>query len=86
MGCAKAMDDKEAMPLQAADLLVGQTRMTMQLRLAEDPGPLRLIRQRNFVHVKVVDDVTIMSTISFHNFGLSTRRLLTIQRDRAHLA
>jgi hypothetical protein len=85
LGSATPMDDKEALPLQAADLLVGQVRMAVQTR-AEDPEPLKLIRQHKFVWVKIVDEEIILSTISFHNFGISTRRLLTIERERRRSA
>ena len=80
MGTAMPMNDKEVLPLQAADLLAGQVRLAMQLK-TEDPEPLSLIRRHRPLWVKVVDEEAIRATISYHNFGVSTRRLLTIKRQ-----
>jgi hypothetical protein len=82
MGSAIPMNDKEVLPLQAADLLAGQARMSHRQRNLGDPEPLSLLRRRLPMWIKVVDEQTILSTISFHNFGISTRRLLAISRER----
>lgn len=80
MGTAAAMDDKVVLSLQAADFLVGQVRAA--IKLGDDPAPLALMRRRKFIHVSTVSKEVIEATISAHNFGVSTRRLLTIKRER----
>lgn len=80
MGTAAAMDDKEAVPLQAADFLAGQVRAAIKLK--DDPEPLATMRRHKFIHVSTVSKEVIEATISAHNFGVSTRRLLTIKRER----
>jgi hypothetical protein len=80
MGTATAMDDKEVLPLQAADFLAGQVRAAIKLK--DDPEPLALMRRHKFIHVSTVSKEVIEATISAHNFGVSTRRLLTIKRER----
>jgi hypothetical protein len=80
MGTAAAMDDKEVLPLQAADFLVGQVRAAINLK--DDPEPLALMRRHKFIHVSTVSKEVIEATVSAHNFGVSTRRLLTIKRER----
>jgi hypothetical protein len=71
----------EVLPLQAADLLAGQARLALLQRDTQDPEPLNLLRRHLPMWIKVVDEEIILSTISFHNFGVSTRRLLTIKRE-----
>lgn len=82
MGSVIPMDDKDVLPLQAADLLAGQARLAFLQKAAQDPEPLGLLRRNMPMWTKLVDKETIVSTISFHNFGVSTRRLSTIKRER----
>jgi hypothetical protein len=82
MGSAIPMNDMDVLPLQAADLLAGQARLAFLQKSARDPEPLALLRRRVPMRIKLVDRETILSTISFHNFGVSTRRLSTIKRER----
>ncbi|HEX8844670.1 MAG TPA: hypothetical protein VF791_08510 [Pyrinomonadaceae bacterium] len=85
MGTAIAMDDKEVLPLQAADLLVGQVRTAGQLMIAgqrmAEPELLAIMHQQRPIRIEPVTDEVIRQTISTHNLAISTRRLLTIKRQ-----
>lgn len=82
MGYALPMNDRDVLPLQAADLLAGQVRVAINTKADPDPEPLALMSRHIPMDVRVVDEEIIRETISVHNFAISTRRLLTIQRER----
>ena len=76
------MNDLDVLPLQAADMFVGQLRRAFIEKGERDPEPLYILRRHIPMWIKLVDEETIRSTISYHNFGVSTRRLSTIKRER----
>jgi hypothetical protein len=82
MGSAIPMNDMDVLPLQAADLLAGQARLAFLEKRPRDPEPLALLRREVPMWIKLVDEETIRATISYHNFGISTRRLHTFKRER----
>ncbi|HKZ76891.1 MAG TPA: DUF3800 domain-containing protein [Pyrinomonadaceae bacterium] len=83
MGTILPMNDQEVLPLQAADLLASQLRLAWMEKGVKDPEPLYTLRRKNVpLWVSLVDEISIRSTISFHNFGVSTRRLSTVKRER----
>ena len=90
MGTAIAMDDKDVLPLQAADLLVGQVRAALPVAddkqtlipVDADPEPLAMIKRHRPIFVNVVTEDAIINNIRTNNVAISTRRLSTIKRER----
>ena len=80
MGTAIPMDDKEVLPLQAADFLVGQVRAALPVEA--DPEPLALMRRHRQIFAAVVPEGDILDNIRANNVDISTRRLNTIKRER----
>ena len=84
MGSILPMNDLDVLPLQAADLLAGQLRLSSVQKGEQDPEPLGILRRRTPMWISIVDERSIWSTISYHNFGISTQRLLTIKRQKGN--
>lgn len=82
VGSVLPMNDLDVLPLQAADLFVGQLRRALIEKGERDPEPLYILRRHIPMWVKLVDEETIRSTIRYHNFGVSTRRLSAIKREQ----
>jgi len=90
MGTAIAMDDKEVLPLQAADLLAGQVRASLPMTADKktlipvdvDPEPLAIIKRHRPIFINVVPEEALVNNIKTNNVFISTRRLSTIKRER----
>jgi hypothetical protein len=82
VGSVLPMNDLDVLPLQAADLFVGQLRQSFIEKPERDAPPLEILRRRIPMWIKLVDEETIRSTISYHNFGVSTQRLSALKREK----
>lgn len=83
VGSVIPLRDEDVGPLQAADLFVSQCRLAFLEKGETDPEPLGILRRSGIpMWISIVDEAVIRSTISFHNYGVSTRRLSTIKREK----
>jgi hypothetical protein len=75
MGTLIAMDDKKVMPLQAVDLLAGQSRMTAQYQNKVLFKPTALLRQMDKYSAQFIGEPHIRLFLTTANISISTRRL-----------
>lgn len=84
MGTATPMNDKTVRPLQAADLLAGQSRLTLLKGNYVIPEPLRLIRERMNVFTQTLRADTLFATIQEHNRQVRALHPRVIEIERSH--